>query len=268
MPRIARSRSISRVAARPRHLLAFAAAILAFQGGSASAQWGYGFGGFFNFQPQEVTFLNQRSLALTNRATMGPKQNNAYANNPNSYVAQLHSPGYLDRYDIDTRREIYSSIGRYTSVFPTARNSRRNTTASNAAPRPAAPETPPTAQPAAEAAQPSLPLASFFDRYSKLVWPGVSPTYGELGEKREISDTAALAVLNEYNLRGLASLSSVNNARSKLLDYGRPALEYVRQNSTPRLADTFHMFLLSLYESLAQAATVPKSAQPAPAPSR
>ena len=34
---------------------------------------------------------------------------------------------------------------------------------------------------------------------------------------------------------------------------GGPALQYVRTHETPRVADTFHLFLLSLYESLAQA---------------
>jgi len=54
-----------------------------------------------------------------------------------------------------------------------------------------------------------------------------------------------------------ASLSTVTQARQKLLDYGRPALKEIRQSATPRIADTFHLFLLSLYESLAQAANAP-----------
>ncbi len=62
----------------------------------------------------------------------------------------------------------------------------------------------------------------------------------------------------------------MTDARSKLVDYGRPALEYIRDNSTPRIADTFHLFLLSLYDSLGQAATVPRQGGPAstPAPPR
>jgi hypothetical protein len=46
----------------------------------------------------------------------------------------------------------------------------------------------------------------------------------------------------------------VAEARQKLLDYGRPALHYVKAHETPRVADSFHGFLLSLYDSLAQAA--------------
>jgi hypothetical protein len=33
----------------------------------------------------------------------------------------------------------------------------------------------------------------------------------------------------------------------------------IRTYTTPRVADTFHLFLLSLYESLAQAANPPKT---------
>ena len=51
------------------------------------------------------------------------------------------------------------------------------------------------------------------------------------------------------------SMASVTDARQKLLDYGQAgAGVHVRAHETPRIADTFHMFLLSLYESLAQAA--------------
>ena len=45
----------------------------------------------------------------------------------------------------------------------------------------------------------------------------------------------------------------MTEARQKLLDYGRPALKYVRTHETPRVADSFHGFLLMLYDSLAQA---------------
>ncbi len=60
-------------------------------------------------------------------------------------------------------------------------------------------------------------------------------------------------------MKGLARLSTVTDARQKLLDYGRPALQQVREQSTPALADSFHVFLLSLYGNLGAAATVPKT---------
>ena len=51
-------------------------------------------------------------------------------------------------------------------------------------------------------------------------------------------------------------------ARNCSITAGR-ALQYVRAHETPRVADTFHLFLLSLYESLAQAANPPAEAAPA-----
>jgi len=63
-----------------------------------------------------------------------------------------------------------------------------------------------------------------------------------------------LLALQEKQKSGVASMAAVTDARNKLLDYGRPALQIVRTQETPRVADSFHLFLLSLYESLAQAA--------------
>ena len=47
-------------------------------------------------------------------------------------------------------------------------------------------------------------------------------------------------------------------AREKLLVYGQPALQVIRSTTTPRIAENFHNFLLSLYDSLAQAANPPE----------
>ena len=187
---------------------------------------------------------------------MGPVQDNVYAGNPNAYINHLHDAGYLDKYDVGTRREIEASIGRYSDGPPP---SYYRTASQYTAP----PARPAPAQPTA----PIVPLSSFFDRYGKLVWPGGSPDYGDLAVKRTAANLACLAVLNDYNLRGLAQIGTVTEARAKLIEYGRPALQYITANSTPRVADTFHLFLLSLYESLAQAATIPKTPSPSPAES-
>ena len=109
---------------------------------------------------------------------------------------------------------------------------------------------------------PSSPITSFFNRDEVLVWPADSPISGDLGPKRATSDKASLAVLHEYNRQGLASIATATEARNKLLDYGRPALKFLRGHSTVRLADTFHLFLLSLYESLEQATTGPQARRP------
>jgi hypothetical protein len=215
------------------------------------AQFGGGFGYGFNFQPPEIGFINQKSLLNASQATMGPRQNNVYANNPNAYINKLHNEGYLEKFDVGTRRSIEASIGRYSDGPPPRSRTAQQT------PRPT---TAPTQTTAPQAAAPALPLVSFFDRYQRLVWPAEAPVFGQFETDKSVADLACLAVLNEFNLRGLAQLSTVTDARAKVLQYGRPALEYVRQNTTTRISDGFHLFLLSLYESLAQAATTPKPA--------
>ena len=80
---------------------------------------------------------------------------------------------------------------------------------------------------------------------------GDSPAEGDLKEKRAIFDQASEVVLSETKKNGVASLAAVTDARQQLLDYGRPALAYTRAHDTPRISDGFHMFLLSLYDSLA-----------------
>ncbi len=220
----------------------------------ADAQFGFGGGyGFFNFQPPEVGFLNQHALQVGGRATMGPS-GDVYANRPNSYMNQMNN-NRIDSYDPATRVAMSQSMGRFVDAVDIQRNN-----AAIMAARPAPAPRPPTPVAVAEAAPPAppqLPIASFFDRYDKLVWPDSSPTNGDLGAKRDAAGLACLGVLNEAKLRGLAQVSTVTDARSKLIDYGRPALAYIEANSTPRIADTFHLFLMSLYESLAQAATIP-----------
>ncbi len=222
------------------------AALVTLPAGPARAQFEFGFG--FN-QPGSMSQQMLDSWALQNgaRATMGPVQNNVYAGNPNAFVHRLREPGVLERYDVETRREIEARIGRFSDAPP---RSRMRAAAPVAAASPAPPPEPPPA--------PEVPLASFFDRYQKLVWPGESPVHGDLGPARGAADLAALAVLNDQILRGLARVGTVTEARTRLVDYGRPALIYMRENTTPRIADTFHQFMLSLYESLGQAATVPK----------
>jgi hypothetical protein len=245
----------------PPFLHAAFAAIMLLATNRAEAQFGlggyggYGFGYGFNYHPPVVDYLNQKSLLNASQATMGPVANDVYAGRPNAYVNHLHDDGYLDKWDTGTRRQIEASIGRYSDGPPPSYF--------RSHPQPAQPQ---AAAPANPPAAPALPLSSFFDRYQKLVWPGEAPTFGDLGAKRATADQACLAVLNDYNLHGLAQLGTVTEARTKLIEYGKPALLYLTENSTPRIADTFHLFLLSLYESLAQAATVPRPAAPTPSP--
>jgi hypothetical protein len=203
--------------------------------GQAEAQWGmggmgFGFygGGLVPQIPQPVTFLNQVALSEMSHVR-GPTQNNVYAGNPNSYINHLRDNGFVDQ---------YSAYRRQPSYYP--------------APPAQAQRLTPTAMTVARS-KPVVPLASFYDAQNQLVWPSDAPTADSLKDKRATTDQATRAVLDETRKNGVASVAAVTEARQKLLDYGRPALHYVRTHETPRLADTFHVFLLELYDSLAQA---------------
>ena len=227
-------------------VLATAAAFL-LAPGQAQAQFGFGGGGFggfgyggfgFSQVPKPESYLYQNALIAAGRPVNAPPRD-AYAGNPNSYINHIRDNGFVDRYSAD-RREIPQY--RYAA--------RQRALAANAAP-PAAP---------------NVPLFSFYDAKNKLEWPADAPVEGDLKQKRDVSDQACSTVLAETKQNGVAALASVTDARQKLLDYGRPALAHARAHETPRVADTFHMFMLSLYESLAQAANPMSAEPPAPQP--
>jgi hypothetical protein len=211
----------------------------------ARAQWGMGYGwgwGGLNFyQPSSPTnFLNQQVLNRAAAIRQPQASHSPYANNPNSYFNRVRDNGFVSHYDVRRRRPPSYQAG------PTASLGYAGRREAPAAAAPAAPE-------------PIPPLASFFDAALRLVWPSESPIGGELRGKRDLSDQASLAVLEETRRPSGASIASVTHARQQLLDYGRPALQEIRAQSTPAIADTFHRFLLSLYDSLAQAAWPPDS---------
>lgn len=209
--------------------------------GTASAQYGMGFGfgemmfGGFRSVPSPTDFLNQHSLKAAARGMQGPTQNRAYGPGSNSFHNHSRDPGFVSTGELSRRRFPVGSRSQVAS----------NTRPARTEPRPAAP--------ASKPAPASPALASFFDAMLKLAWPSESPTAGELGAKRAVSDQASLAVLQETRQFQSASLSTVTYARQRLLEYGQPALQEIRRTSTAPIADAFHQFMLSLYESLAQA---------------
>jgi hypothetical protein len=204
--------------------------------------WGFGFGGAVE---QPGTFLNSVALAQMGHVR-GPTQNNVYAGNPNSYINHVRDNGFVDQYSPYRRQPNYYGYG-----APSPSPARTMTqTAMNPAP-----------------AKPLVPLSSFFNAQNQLVWPGDAPMADALKEKRTVFDQAAQAVLGEVKKSGVASIATVTDTRQKLLDYGRPALKYVRIHETPRVADSFHGFLLMLYDSLAQAADPPTATAAAGSPS-
>jgi len=220
-------------------ILFLAGAALGILPGRAEAQFGGGGGGFgigfglgFNSVPKPESFINSKALIDAGRDTHIPSRD-VYAHNPNSYINHIRDNGFVERYDVYRRDPSYERYG-------------------SQAARSAPPRTTPTAMTVPQQ-MPSLPLTSFYNAEGQIVWPADAPTAGDLKDKRSASDQASQAVLAEVKKTGVASIASVTDARQKLLDYGRPGLQYVRTHETARVADTYHLFLLSLYESLAQA---------------
>jgi hypothetical protein len=229
-------------------LTAFVAVLASGLGaGRAEAQWGFGgmgigfYGGGFvpNIQ-QPSNFLNQVAIAQMAHVKGPPGSNpytsgsSPYAGNPNAYFNHVRDNGFVDQYSASARQPSY-----YRSPAPA--RARGST---------------PVAMTVAQA-RPLVPLTTFFNGQGQLAWPGDSPTADSLKEKRGVVDGVVKVVLDEVKMNGVASVASVTEARQKLLDYGRPALKYVRTHETARIADSFHGFLLELYDSLAQAANPP-----------
>jgi hypothetical protein len=210
----------------------------------ARAQWGVGYGLGWGFPgmyqaPSPTNLLNQHALTRAAAGRAPRPSHSPYRNNPNSYINRVRDNGFVPHSDVRSRQ-------------PPAYQPRPTTSLGSAG------RVEPGATAATAAPMPVLPLSSFFDPSQNLIWPTDSPNIGDLKEKRSLSDQAILAVLEETRKQTSASITSVTDARQKLLDYGRPALRELRETSTPRIADTFHLFLLSLYESLAQAGSPPE----------
>jgi hypothetical protein len=212
-----------------------------FGGGMGGFGMGWGWGAFSQVEKPD-SFLYSKALVDAGRNTHIPSRD-AYANNPNSYINHIRDNGFVDRYDVARRDPAY-----YRYSQPSAPAPRMTPTAMTV--------TQPT---------PSLPLASFYNAEGHIVWPGDAPIAGDLKEKRSEFDQSSQVVLSELKKNGVASIATVTDARQKLLDYGRPGLRYIREHETPRVADGYHLFLLSLYESLAQAVT-PKASPAGAAP--
>jgi hypothetical protein len=235
-----------------------AAAIVLLGSGRVEAQWGYGgFWGGFNVggwsNAALLNDVNQRSQiaarnAFATRSSIGG--GNIYGGNPNAYINHVRnarSDTFFDRQDISTRR----TAGSRATAAPTlAMSGRLPTGAATPAPQPAGSD----AATAASRNPRVLPLASFFTAVGQLAWPSEAPTNGDLAPKRQAVDRSARAVRDQSGRGEPASISLVTEARTRLLDYGRPALAYVRQHTTPAVADSFNNFLLSLYDSLGAAA--------------
>lgn len=201
--------------------------------GQASAQFGMGNGIGFGFgfglmpRPMSVENIYNRSDMAGGHA-FSTRQQNLTA--PQTY----RDLGYSERNASESRRDMEARIA--------AERRQRQASQGN---KQAAP--PPVL----------VPLAGFFDTYGKLVWPADAPTSGDFKAKRDASDAACAEVMNEVKSKGMAPLGMTTTARNLLLDYGRPALKLIRETQTPIIAESFHVFLNALYDSLGQAAMLP-----------
>lgn len=223
-------------------LLAILVATAALELGASQVHaMGYGFGilGGFNYVPSPGDFLNQHALLNAGRAG-APVSNNVYANNPNAFINRIRDNGFVPHAGIVDRRSpgYQASRLRPQSLSQTSNN-----------------QSPPAASSAnAAARRPVVPIGSFFDASRMLVWPSDAPVEGDLITKRDTSDRACLAVSDLVDKHRSAPITTVTYARNRLLEYGQPALQFIRSHTTPRIAENFHQFMLSLYDSLAAAA--------------
>jgi len=224
------------------NLLAILVATAALELGASQVHamgFGYGILGGFNYVPSPGDFLNQHALLNAGRAG-APVSNNVYANNPNAFINRIRDNGFVPHAGIVDRRSpgYQASRLRPQSLSQTSNN-----------------QSPPAASSAnAAARRPVVPIGSFFDASRMLVWPSDAPVEGDLITKRDTSDRACLAVSDLVDKHRSAPITTVTYARNRLLEYGQPALQFIRSHTTPRIAENFHQFMLSLYDSLAAAA--------------
>lgn len=225
--------------------------------GRVEAQFGIGFGfGLGPQTPASVDYLNQRSLISAQNAATN-RQNRTFdmggfANNPNSYFNRRREAALQERFSVSNQRGLDSRISPGLATLDLRpRNARANPITGefqrpDGAPAPAEP-----VQVASAA-----PLDAFFNAYRELVWPSDAPYHEDFKPLRETSDTRTLSTLKETETQGRATVATATQARESLLDYGRPALQYIREHSTTQVADNFHSFLLALYNSIQQSALV------------
>jgi hypothetical protein len=248
------TRTMSNTDHRPRrprpYVLALAVIFSSLASGAARAQVFVGvtpYGPYFGWGDTQAEQLNsylaQQGVIRSQAAQAQRNQMMGSVDNSNAYYNHLRDPTYLGRSDATSRRPVEDEAARrYSDAARTG--------GSGAGEKRVAP--------------PVRPLADYFDRSHVLVWPGDAPTDDDLSAKRGVSNAASLAVLVETQRTGVARLATVTTARTKLLEYGRPALDLLRRRTTPAASDLFHAFLLGLYDSLADAATPPPTPAPAP----
>ena len=210
-----------------------------FFGGRGGMGFGFGYG-LGGYTPASVNLIDRHALQMTSIAAAEKPQplHAAVQSGPRNNAPRL--PEFGERYGVESRRlylEDRYSLGQSGGV--------------SAGARPASPGLAPASGPA----RPRFPLTSFFNGERQLVWPSDAPVDGDLKSMRDAADVAAAGVLKETAGGGVATVASVTDARSALLNYGRPALRQVRSADPGGVGDAFDGFLMSLYDALGRAAS-------------
>ena len=201
---------------------------------------GYGGGFYRRYTPPSVSTLNR--VAVTRAGMDQEKLNETSLSTPDHYDYRRQEVAMQQRYDIQSTRGIDVDVrGRGTPID---------------SPSPGLGGGPPPIGRSGNAGvqRPMLAITSFVNTQDEVVWPADAPISGDLLTQRDRADASIADVVKEYRAVDYAQISTVARARQDLLDYGQPALQAIRENSTSRVADTFHLFLLSLYDALAQSA--------------
>lgn len=226
-----------------------ALALVLVASGRADAQFGFGgwgYGAFLHpYTPPSVSTLNR--VAVTRAGMDQEALNRTSLSTPDRFGYRQEQVAMQTRYDIQSMRGIDVDRRHRGTPIPGTR-----ATASDVANAAEPVNAPAAGQPSVQ--RPVLDLSSFVNSDDQVVWPADAPISGDLVNQRDRADSAIKEVVEEEQAMGFARVSSVAGARQALLDYGQPALQFVRENSTARVADTFHLFLLSLYDALAQSA--------------
>lgn len=150
---------------------------------------------------------------------------------PNAYWNYLREP--VQNYSLTPRNDIRRGVRGIESASTRSQNSNASK------------------ELAAKTKSPKTHFLGFFDSNGRLVWPNDAPLEGELSGKRAIVDSTLTGLRSEAVSTDPITVSAVVSSRNDLLNYGRPALAYLREYQ-PNRSDSFHKWLLDLYNTLGQ----------------
>ncbi len=106
----------------------------------------------------------------------------------------------------------------------------------------------PVSQPDPEAKK-LLAKSAVLKEDGQVVWPAMAPSSNELDKARSGAESAIRVAVKEFETSGKASIASVAEAKSQLVEYGKPALEQLARANREE-AKKLLKFLASLEQVL------------------